>query len=153
MERSVNMRIKMKSIGIPLKISTEVDFKELVRDILHGLRSLHENGYVHCDIREPNILMVPEDIPTRFSKYILIDFEEGRQAGLIWDKGLLADWDDTTLDADHTTSDMYQFGKMLLSIMDKEVQMSTAEMGNFIHHLIQQRPSAEVTLQHEYLAA
>ncbi|XP_047331350.1 mitogen-activated protein kinase kinase kinase 20-like [Impatiens glandulifera] len=42
--------------GIP-----EIEAKEYTLSILKGLRYIHESGYIHCDIKPENILMVDEN--------------------------------------------------------------------------------------------
>ncbi|XP_047329702.1 mitogen-activated protein kinase kinase kinase 20-like [Impatiens glandulifera] len=39
---------------------SEIEAKEYTLSILKGLRYIHESGYVHCDIKLENILMVDE---------------------------------------------------------------------------------------------
>ncbi|KAJ4839514.1 hypothetical protein Tsubulata_046721 [Turnera subulata] len=50
-------------IGLP-----ESHIKSYVRDILSGLKYVHDRGYVHCDIKPCNILLVPEEerMPTGY---------------------------------------------------------------------------------------
>jgi serine/threonine protein kinase len=43
---------------------TEKALKCLVADVLHGLAAFHEAGFVHRDVRAPNILQVtPKCVP------------------------------------------------------------------------------------------
>ncbi|CAG8613086.1 13493_t:CDS:1, partial [Funneliformis mosseae] len=55
--------------------------------------------YVHCDIRLPNIVLVPDISDYR---YILIDFEHGSKGGLEATEHL-KDWDNATLTKNNST--------------------------------------------------
>ncbi|KAL4584625.1 hypothetical protein LXL04_009230 [Taraxacum kok-saghyz] len=48
----------------------ESDVKRHTRSILHGLRHIHNNGYVHCDLKPENILLVGTSSNRRFTAKI-----------------------------------------------------------------------------------
>ena len=54
------------------KIETESQF----RGVLDILQKIHERGYVHCDIRPPNIIFDPDGLNS-----YLIDFDLARTVG------------------------------------------------------------------------
>ncbi|GBB97243.1 hypothetical protein RclHR1_02950002 [Rhizophagus clarus] len=84
----------------------------MARNILTRLVWLHENDYVHCDIRLPNIVFVPG---VENCKYVLIDFEHSNKSGLSPSEHL-RDWDHRTLNKKNkytVQSDLYQFERCL----------------------------------------
>ena len=53
--------------------SNLAEFQELLLCILNALQSIHNQGYLHNDIRWPNIVYC--DDHKKYNKYLLIDFE------------------------------------------------------------------------------
>ncbi|XP_042497644.1 mitogen-activated protein kinase kinase kinase 20-like [Macadamia integrifolia] len=51
---TLSSRIKDSSGGLP-----EANVRRYTRSILQGLHHIHRHGYVHCDIKPQNILLVP----------------------------------------------------------------------------------------------
>ncbi|CAG8557062.1 5318_t:CDS:2, partial [Gigaspora margarita] len=108
-------KIVMKTRVIPCMLRTDDELREMAKCVLTGLARLHGGGFVHRDIRLPNILYIPA---WSFNKQKL--------------GGLLRDWDENTLTnagCYTSTSDMYQFGKLL------EGYMTTDEGEDFTNRL------------------
>ncbi|GES95131.1 hypothetical protein RCL_jg19337.t1 [Rhizophagus clarus] len=108
-------RVVFETRGRNFQLNSENEAREMARSVLTGLTWLHENDYVHCDIRLPNIVFVPgiEDY-----KYVLIDFEHSNISGFSPSENL-RDWDRRTLNKKNKytiQSDLYQFAKMLRNL-------------------------------------
>ena len=107
-------QVMLKTRGVRRQPVDEQDLCEMVRCVLLGLKRLHNGGYVHRDIRIPNILYVPGG--SFGGLYVLIDFEHGGYDGELMKMKELRGWDEGTLDdnGQYTTqSDLYELGKML----------------------------------------
>ncbi|GES74974.1 hypothetical protein RCL_jg13042.t1 [Rhizophagus clarus] len=105
-------KIVLESRGHVCRLRNEDDARAMSQSVLTGLTWLHKGGYVHRDIRLPNILFVPG---VANYKYVLIDFEHANVGGLVVSEQLKV-WDIKTLTKGNkytSQSDMYQFGKML----------------------------------------
>ncbi|GBC04254.1 hypothetical protein RclHR1_05590009 [Rhizophagus clarus] len=105
-------KVVLESRGHVCRLRNEDDARAMSQSVLTGLTWLHKGGYVHRDIRLPNILFVPG---VANYKYVLIDFEHANVGGLLVSEQL-KDWDNKTLTKGNkytSQSDMYQFGKML----------------------------------------
>ncbi|KAF0383962.1 crinkler family protein [Gigaspora margarita] len=66
-------QLVMKTRGKRATPKEELQLKIMTKNVLVGLECLHEEGFVHRDIRMPNILYVTSDNPAN-SSYVLIDF-------------------------------------------------------------------------------
>ncbi|RHZ81095.1 hypothetical protein Glove_123g107 [Diversispora epigaea] len=110
------------------------------------LTRLHKGGYVHRDIRLPNILFIHG--VTNY-KYVLIDFEHTNVGGLVVSEWL-KDWDDNTLTNKNKytrQSDLYQFGKML-----RNLNVVNSEAGKkFLDGLGNKRIHINNILGHEWI--
>jgi len=141
--------VRMKTRGYDRMPTNEDDIRMMTKSLLAGLSSLHNGGYVHRDIRPPNILYVP-DAPEGYN-YVLIDFEHAGFDGEEF-KDLLTDWDNGTLEADNTytsLSDMYQLGNML-----RNSGLVKSGVGqDFVTKLIGKDMTAEQALNHEWIGS
>ncbi|CAG8648267.1 20480_t:CDS:2, partial [Gigaspora rosea] len=141
-------KIVMKTRGIPCMLRTEDELREMAKCVLIGLARLHEGSFVHRDIRLPNILYIPGSCEN--SKYVLIDFEHG---GFNKQKPgeLLRGWDENTLTnagCYTSTSDMYQFGKLLEGYSN----LMTTDYGNdFTNRLKSKCMTAVMALKHKWI--
>jgi len=63
------LREKAGKIGLPL---TEKYFQNIFKQSLLGLDHIHEHGLMHCDIKEPNIMLKNTDL--RNPEVAIIDF-------------------------------------------------------------------------------
>ncbi|RHZ62043.1 hypothetical protein Glove_344g93 [Diversispora epigaea] len=114
-------KVVLETRGHVCRLRNEDEARAMSWSVLTGLRRLHEGGYVHCDIRLPNIIFIHG--VTNY-KYVLIDFEHAN-LGDFKVSERLKDWDNNTLTKkNHYTrqSDLYQFGKMLrnLNVVNSE---------------------------------
>ncbi|CAB4374990.1 unnamed protein product [Rhizophagus irregularis] len=138
-------RVVFETRGRNIQLNNENEVREMALSVLTGLAWLHENGYVHCDIRVPNIVFVPgvEDY-----KYVLIDFEHSNTSGFSPSE-LLKDWDSRTLNKKNkytTQSDLYQFGKMI-----RNLNIVNSRDGNeFLNDLSNKRISSNDLLNHRW---
>jgi hypothetical protein len=128
------------------------DLQKMTKDLVHGLARLHSAGYLHRDIRSPNILYDPVA-----KQYILIDFEHGGKVGngeevqIYGDDVPLAAWDSGTLDDGLYTamSEMYQLGKLL---REKFGHLILSDQGkDFVKKLKGKKMTAEEALKHEWI--
>ncbi|CAB4374878.1 unnamed protein product [Rhizophagus irregularis] len=138
-------RVVFETQGRNIQLNNENEVREMALSVLTGLAWLHENGYVHCDIRVSNIVFVPgvEDY-----KYVLIDFEHSNTSGFSPSE-LLKDWDSRTLNKKNkytTQSDLYQFGKMI-----RNLNIVNSRDGNeFLNDLSNKRISSNDLLNHRW---
>ncbi|CAB4394131.1 unnamed protein product [Rhizophagus irregularis] len=138
-------RVVFETRGRNIQLNNENEVREMALSVLTGLAWLHKNGYVHCDIRVPNIVFVPgvEDY-----KYVLIDFEHSNTSGFSPSE-LLKDWDSRTLNKKNkytTQSDLYQFGKMI-----RNLNIVNSRDGNeFLNDLSNKRISSNDLLNHRW---
>ncbi|KAF0474822.1 crinkler family protein [Gigaspora margarita] len=78
---------------VPFGKRNEEEARAMSQSVLTGLNWLHKGGYVHRDIRLPNLLFIPGD---EDFKYVLNDFEHANVDGLVTTERL-KDWDNKTL--------------------------------------------------------
>ena len=69
------MTLKLIPIGFKPIIESLDDFKKAIHDILLGLEFLHDRGFVHRDMRWPNV------IRDETGTFRLIDFEHSGRVG------------------------------------------------------------------------
>ncbi|RIB22181.1 hypothetical protein C2G38_2174613 [Gigaspora rosea] len=141
-------KIVMKTRGVPCMLRTEDELREMAKCVLTGLARLHEGGFVHRDIRLPNILYIPGSCEN--FKYVLIDFEHG---GFNKQKPgeLLRGWDENTLTnvgCYTSTSDMYQFRKLLEGYSNL---MTTDDGKDFTNRLKSKCMTAVMALKHKWI--
>jgi serine/threonine protein kinase len=108
-------KVVLETRGHVCQLRNEDETRAMSQSVLIGLNWLHKGGYVHYDIRLPNILFIPGNADY---KYVLIDFEHANVDGLVMSEWL-KDWDNKTLTKNNkytAQSDLYQFGKMLRNL-------------------------------------
>ena len=125
------------------------------KDLVLGIAWLNNGGYLHHDIRSPNIIYDPS-----LQQYVLIDFEHGgttKKQGqgseyAVDDHVWLNGWDDGTLDDGvHTAcSEMYQLGKLLQNEFGGIIRSSQGQ--DFVMRLKTQRMTAQESLEHDGFA-
>ncbi|KAF0453080.1 crinkler family protein [Gigaspora margarita] len=141
-------KIVMKTRGIPCLLITEDELREMAKSVLTGLARLHGGNFVHRDIKLSNILYIPGSCEN--FKYFLIDFEHG---GFNKQKPgeLLTGWDENTLTnagCYTSTSDMYQFGKLLERYNNL---MTTDDGKDFTNRLKSKCMTAAMALKHKWI--
>ncbi|CAG8680692.1 1208_t:CDS:10, partial [Funneliformis caledonium] len=140
----------MTTRGIRRLPCNETELRSMVRSLLVRLDCLHSGNYVHHDIREPNVLFVPEN--PAGSKYVLIDFEHGVKANKEMNERL-SDWNHRTLSNNQytTLSDIYQLGKLIERLIMR-FQMSISDNGKtFVNKLKKKKMNATQALQHAWI--
>ncbi|CAG8608529.1 10391_t:CDS:2 [Paraglomus brasilianum] len=163
-------KIKLATRGIAvetLSIHSEDKVQKLVLDVVTGLSYLHSGGYLHCDVRLPNIVY-----DSTLKQYVLIDFEHGgrrddvniskrksrnRSKHVVRDRHYrldierLKDWDDNTLDNGVYTkrSEMYQFGILLHTTFDRVIRSKNGK--DFVEKLRAKQLTAADALKHLWL--
>ena len=131
--------------------ANETELREAIRSVLTALRALHARGFVHRDVRWPNVLQTVQ------GQWLLADFE-------------LADVADAELPADAVApaslppegrcykfaGDIYRVGK-LVSEWSAESYISTTDVARTFADLLSNpepndRPTAAASLSHAWLA-
>ncbi|CAG8636875.1 7798_t:CDS:2 [Paraglomus occultum] len=141
-------QVKLVTQGVQRLPRDENELCEMTKSILTGLVKLHQGGFVHCDIRLPNI--VYDNHAQDGYKYILIDFEHGLHAGTHVNI-TLNEWDENTLDHGKykPSSDMYQLGKLLENFSSK----LSANGKDFVDKLKGKKTSAQNALLHSWISS
>jgi hypothetical protein len=144
-------KVVLATRGLNTRPKNQDDLRKMTKDLVSGLAWLHRAGYIHRDIRFPNILYDPVR-----KQYFLIDFEHGAKVGngeevqTYGDKDTLTAWDGGTLDGGLYTemSEMYQLGKLL----DKEFDHLISDHAkDFVEKLKGKKMTAEEALEHEWI--
>jgi hypothetical protein len=144
-------QVTLSTRGIDTRAKSKGELQKMAKDLVSGLAWLHRAGYLHRDIRSPNILYDPVA-----KQYVLIDFEHGAKVGngeevqIYGDNIPLAAWDDDTLDDGLYTvmSEMYQLGKLL---DEKFGYMISDQAEDFVKKLKGKKMTAEEALEHEWI--
>jgi hypothetical protein len=114
----------------------------MARDILTGLRRLHNGNFLHCNIWTPNIVYDPQQC-----QYVLINFEHrAKSSNKTWSLPLLRGWDEKTLVNGVYTdeSEIYQLGKVL-----DDMGCKLSEQGRmFVGQLKNKKITANAALDH-----
>ena len=105
--------VKLATRGAAIRsFDSEDEVLRMAFDVVSGLSSLHEGGYLDGDVRFPNVVQIPTS-----EEYVLIDFEHGgrdlstvrrrntrthdydtKSRCYFKDHEMLRDWDAGTLD-------------------------------------------------------
>eukprot|EP00198_Chlamydomonas_reinhardtii_P010718 XP_001700055.1 predicted protein [Chlamydomonas reinhardtii] len=119
-----------------------------VLGVLRGLAALHSEGYVHRDVRWPNVIFLPAE-----KRWLLIDLEHAGQEGCDCSKEPfpLPFWSERTLDDGKYTaqSDMRMVAEQLMSHLSFPLEDSGQELRR---RLLGNRFSAAQALRHHWLA-
>jgi serine/threonine protein kinase len=112
--------VRFTTRGVPNRPQSEDEVRSFTKDVISALVFLHKGGFLHRDVRFPNIVY-----DRTIKHYVVIDFEHGGHDGqknraknrkyVVSDTPPLKDWDDKTLvNGVYThSSDLYQLGIML----------------------------------------
>ncbi|KAK2643047.1 hypothetical protein Ddye_024810, partial [Dipteronia dyeriana] len=68
-----------------LMIDLEREVQEYTMMILKGLCRVQEKGYVHCNLKPANILVVPLQDGTNYLKIADFELEKEPREGVIWE--------------------------------------------------------------------
>ena len=116
-EAGTHYKVELATRGVHSLPRTEDELRQLTKDVVSGLASLHKGCYLHRDIRSSNIVY-----DRLLKQYVLIDFEHGdpeprsrKKSKRFARDDFLRGWDDETLDGGFYTmaSDMRQLRKLL----------------------------------------
>ena len=124
--------------------------RAVTKDLVLGIAWLNNGGYLHRDIRSPNIIYDPA-----LQQYVLIDFEHGgateQGQDAVDDHVWLNRWDDGTLDDGVYTacSQMYQLSKLLRNEFGGMIRSSQGQ--DFVMRLKTQRMTAQESLEHGWI--
>ncbi|KAG2454326.1 hypothetical protein HYH02_001352 [Chlamydomonas schloesseri] len=128
--------------------ATESDLACAVLGVLSGLAALHSEGYVHRDVRWPNVIFLPAE-----RRWLLIDLEHAGQEGCDCSKDPfpLPFWSEHTLDDGKYTaqSDLRMVAEQLMSHLSFPLEVSGQELRR---RLLGDRFSAAQALRHRWLA-
>ncbi|CAB4397779.1 unnamed protein product [Rhizophagus irregularis] len=140
----------MKTQGIPCvsELKNENKIQEMIKCIFTGLARLHQGNFIHCDIRLPNVVYIPES-PNKFN-YVLINFEHGFYNRRTCNEKLSGYNDNTLTTAGcyTTTSEMYQLGKMLEALSSR---ISSNQGKGFVEKLKSKKLIAKLALKHSWI--
>jgi hypothetical protein len=149
--------VTLMTRGLKSRPKNERELQGMTKDLVCGLVWLHNESYLHRDIRLPNITYDPIK-----KQYVLIDFEHACQErrrgrstkpAIIGDDTVLKEWDSRTLSNGiySKASDMYQLGKLLKTDFGS---MILSEWGrNFLTSLEEKQMTATQALQHDWICA
>ena len=129
-------------------LKSENDLRRMAKCVLNGLKRLHAGGFVHRDIRLPNILYLPHE--SQF-EYVLIDFENGGKIGKKFtESDYLKEWTRETLSRTKcydSNSDVFQLGVLL----GKHRVLKSAMGREFVKKLKEKKLSAAQALEEPWL--
>ncbi|CAJ0767199.1 3206_t:CDS:2, partial [Entrophospora sp. SA101] len=141
-------KVILAPVGIRQVPKSEPEAKVAIHCILDALIALHNLGYVHRDIRWPNIMKLVDD------NWMLIDLECSGINGEMVNFDPLADWAPEAIETHSYTkkADIYMVGKLLSKLLcplSKEAhdfERFTTTMN------LNLRPTAEEALQHTWFS-
>ena len=81
-DHSGTYKVALATQGLDTSLKDEYQIQWMTACILSELAHLHESGFLHRDVRLPNILYIPPptDSSNTVGTYVLIDFEHGGSA-------------------------------------------------------------------------
>lgn len=148
-------QVILETKGLQRRPQDEKELKVMVKDLVSGIAWLNQGGFLHRDIRMPNIVYDPV-----VRQYVLIDFEHGYSMPEQGPKikrqrseanvTLLKEWDTETLvDGKYTkVSEMYQLGKLL---RQEFLALFSPDGMVFLDLLASKQMTAETALMHGWL--
>ena len=111
-KNSCIVELELKPVGACCVIHDENELRSLVASLLSALRSLHETGFVHCDISMNNIVRY-------FQQWVLIDWElAGHVDQVVWWEGNYNLLPDPVRLRQHpytVQTDLWQVGQLMMS--------------------------------------
>ena len=143
-------RLEMRPVGLQTSPGGEAELRAAVDSVLRALSALHAHGYVHRDVRWPNLLL------TAGRQWILIDFELSDEIGAPLPVGAisldLVAPEARPVDAQYfPADDVWQVGRLLQS-WGGELSQEGAAFAAELTAAREARPSAGAALLHPWLA-
>jgi serine/threonine protein kinase len=140
-------KVTIGPLGYLPRIRSEEDTKMLAKSVCNALKVLHEKGFVHRDVRLPNIVEVTH------GQFILIDLETVAESPFYVHPSFhyLTYWSRDMLENSHYTpkSDLYQLGKLLSDKFASFTQSPSARQ--FISRLMSKEVDANTALEDPWL--
>ncbi|CAI2172503.1 9572_t:CDS:1 [Funneliformis geosporum] len=104
-------RVILSPLGYCYEPQNESELKDVIKTVLKVINEIHSIGYVHRDIRWPNILRQPN------GDWLVIDLEYGGKADEAPNFGPFIEWspEATANDVYKTQYDIYQIGRLMAS--------------------------------------
>ena len=104
------VELKLEPVGVSFTIHSENELHSVVTSLLSTLRTLHEAGYVHRDVRMDNVIKY-------FDQWVLIDWElAGRVDQFVWWNAKVLPDPVKLREQPYTVkSDLWQLGKLIMS--------------------------------------
>ncbi|CAG8696600.1 11774_t:CDS:2, partial [Gigaspora margarita] len=140
-------KVNFAPLGVSWKPKTEQEVKVAILCVLDALVDLHELGYVHRDVRWPNILKLTDN------NWMLIDLEcAGIDDGIV-NFGPLEDWAPEVIETKIYTkkADIYMVGRLLrnvfISLSEKAYEFERATTAE-----LEFRLTAQEARQHPWLS-
>ncbi len=116
--------LDLKPVGLERQPRTSDELKDCLVCILTALQDLHGRGYVHLDLRWPNVVIVAQ------REWFIIDGEYVRKSGDPYPQNLLSRAGDVA----HYSADLTMLGKMLGALDDP--RLLTSNVQALIEYLI-----------------
>ena len=144
-------RLEMRPVGLQVLPTTEAELCCAIRCVLRALAALHAHGYVHRDVRWPNVLSLDS------GQWLLIDFELAGATGAPVPEGRicceLVSPEARPTGALYTAADdVWQVGRLMQMaeelVLSREAEAFTA----LLTAAREQRPSASEALLLPWLA-
>ncbi|XP_024375983.1 crinkler effector protein 8 [Physcomitrium patens] len=140
-------KVTIGPLGYSPRIRSEEDTKMLAKSVCNALKVLHEKGFVHRDVRLPNIVEITH------GQFMLIDLETVAESPFFVHPSFhyLTDWSRDMLENSHYTpkSDMYQLGKLLGDKFATFTRSPSAQQ--FISRLMSKQVDANTALEDPWL--
>uniref|UniRef100_A0A7I4C1P7 Protein kinase domain-containing protein n=1 Tax=Physcomitrium patens TaxID=3218 RepID=A0A7I4C1P7_PHYPA len=140
-------KVTIGPLGYSPRIRSEEDTKMLAKSVCNALKVLHEKGFVHRDVRLPNIVEITH------GQFMLIDLETVAESPFFVHPSFhyLTDWSRDMLENSHYTpkSDMYQLGKLLGDKFTTFTRSPSARQ--FISRLMSKQVDANTALEDPWL--
>ncbi len=111
------LELVMKPVGLARQPRTSDELKDCLLCILTALQDLHGRGYVHLDLRWPNVIIVAQ------REWYIIDGEYVRKSGDPYPQNLLIRAGDVA----HYSADLTMLGMMLGALDDRDLLTSNVQ--------------------------
>ena len=141
--------VRITPVGKQIEPATELELTKALKDILGILKQFHDLGFVHRDIRWPNVLQNND------GRWFLIDFEEADISGAVIQGGNVADNylppESRGQQIYNTSGDIWQVGMLINTWYAKHHSQLSSEIQSMMTRMIRddpkEHPSASVLLK------